>query len=584
MRRIVQACFARLWRHQWAVVGVLAATAFALGMLGLFRLEGRRPWSWPDAIYFSLRLFAFDYDLGGGGSDPYATGNWQLWVARFLAPMSTGLAVVKAVAQSIASRIDLWRVSHWNGHAVICGAGERGHHLALSLRREGKKKVVVIDKEEDAGTRGILRRNGVLTICGNGTDPAILAAARVDTAAVVVALTPSVETNLEVVLAASRRKNGVPGKAFAYAPRSFAMMFEGQKPFRRDENTSRTQSVECGFFDHSATAARVLVNKYAPGLGQTLFRQQRGAHILLAGDGEVLPELLGVLIAQCQFAGSHLPHITLLTDDENAIARGFPLYHPQLSLVVDLQTTMMPMARMLSVSMTQLNTNRNKHPFDLLFVACREDGDTLTLAMNLAQQSSPAQSVIAGLTPSTRLDQKFERYFSTPQPLEGVTLYNLLTLGCEERDVVRHELDQKARDIHLKYFDERQREGGERGDSLAMHPWEDLRGDFRESNRSAADHIAVKVQILRLFQSEQTIELLAEAEHRRWMAERIVSGWRHAASRNDHKRLHHNFVPYNALSEGDREKDRENVRKALASASTPVADDFRTTGQCFTPQ
>lgn len=541
------------------MVGALAVTAFALGLVGLFRLEGRRPWSWPDAIYFSLRLFWGNYDLGGDEFSPYGNGNWQLWAAAFLAPASTTLAVVKAAAQSVAKRVDLWRLYHWKDHAVICGAGERGYHLALSLRRK-RMPVAVVDREEAPEKVDELRSHGVLTIRGNATDPAILAAARVDRAAVVVALTPSVEANLEVVLAASRRANGVPGKAFGYAPRSFATMFEGQQPFRGCEG----QAVECCFFDHNATAARVLVSKYAPGLGPTLFREQRGARILVAGDGEVLPELLGVLSAQCQFTGSHIPHITLVTDDEDAIARGFPIYHPQISLVVDLQKHLMPMAQMLSVSMKALGKSATTQPFDLVFVACREDGDTLTLATNFAQQASADQSVIAGLTPSTQLEQKFERYFKNPQPLECVTLYNLLTLGCEERDVVRRELDQKAKEIHMKYFEERQKEGAKKGDSLAMHAWEDLRGDFRESNRSAADHMAIKVQILQISQSDQTIELLAEAEHRRWMAERIVSGWRHAPSRNDHKRLHHNFVPYAALSEGDREKDRENVRKALA--------------------
>ena len=227
---------------------------------------------------------------------------------------------------------------------------------------------------------------------------------------------------------------------------------------------------------------------------------------------------------------------------------------------------MMPMAKMLSVSIKSLDASGKTQPFDLVFVACREDGDTLTLATNLTQQESLTQKVVAGLTPSTRLEHKLEQYFQTSQPLEGVTLYNLLTLGCEARDVARNELDHKAKDIHRQYLEERKKHGGNTGDSLAMHAWEDLRGDFRESNRSAADHIAVKAQIIRSSDSPETIELLAEAEHRRWMAERIVSGWRYATSRNDQKRLHHNFVPYAALSESDREKDREKVRKALAIA------------------
>jgi hypothetical protein len=565
MRWPLKRFFLTLWRHQWAVVGSLACSAFVLALVGLYRLTGDQGWSWPKAVYFALRLYGFNYDLSGDKGVPYADGNWQLWAASFLAPASTVLAIAKTVAQSVVARLELWHVYRMKKHAVICGAGERGRHLALSLRKQNKQ-VVVVDHKKDLEALTSLRAEGILTIQGDITDPDTLSVARIDTAYLVVALTPSIEANLEVVLTASQRMKAKDGKALAYAPRAFATMFEGRSPFKRCENKSQKHHVECGFFDHNATAARVLVSKYAPNLGPTVFREQRGARILVAGDGEVLPELLSVLIAQCQFAGPHLPHITVLTDDEDAIARGFPLYHFRMSLVVDLQKKLMPMAQMLGVSTKSLETSGKMQPFDLIFVACREDGDTLTLATSLAQQESLTQKVVAGLTPSTQLEHKFERYFQTPQPLEGVTLFNLLTLGCEARDVEQHELDQRAKDIHRQYLEERKKHGGNTGNSLAMHAWEDLRGDFRESNRSAADHIAVKAQILRSSDSPETIELLAEAEHRRWMAERIVSGWRYATSRNDQKRLHHNFVPYAALSESDREKDRENVRKALAIA------------------
>ena len=588
MKKILAPIIAGPWKHQWALVGSLATIAFILGLAGLYKLKvqtGRLDQlSWPDAIYFSLRLFGFNYDLGGGGPDPYAAGNWQLWVARFLAPASTALAVFKAVASSAASRVERWRISRWKDHAIVCGAGERGHHLALSLRKQGKN-VVVIDKQEDIDTLNELRTHGVLTIRGNATEPEILAAANVERAEVVVALTPSVEANLEVVLAASRRTNGTPGQAFAYAPRSFASIFEGQEPFRRDESdvtkqslkcgffrslisvlwetTSdvRKQSVECGFFNHNATAARVLVREHAPDLGPTLFREQRGARILVAGDGEILPELLGVLIAQCQFTGPYLPRITLLTVDKETIAQGFPIDHPQMTLVVDLKTEPMSISQMLRVSVESLATQ----PFDLVFVACREDGDTLTVATNLAQQETLVRNnVIAGLAPSTRLKQKVDQCFKNTQPIESVTLYNLLTLGCEASHVVQPVLDDRAREMHKQYFEKQQQNGEKKGSSMAMHPWEALRGDFRESNRSAADHIAIKTRILQLSQSQQTIELLAEAEHRRWMAQRIVSGWRHADKREDKKRLTPNFVPYADLSDREREKDRNNVRDAIA--------------------
>jgi len=72
MRHRVKAFFAMLWKHQWAVVGILAATAFVLGLAGLHAEIKGKGWSWPAAVYFSLRLFGFNYDLTEAKTNPYA--------------------------------------------------------------------------------------------------------------------------------------------------------------------------------------------------------------------------------------------------------------------------------------------------------------------------------------------------------------------------------------------------------------------------------------------------------------------------------------------------------------------------------
>ena len=61
MKKILAPIIAGPWKHQWALVGSLATIAFVLGLAGLYKLKvqtGRLDeLSWPDAIYFSLRLF-----------------------------------------------------------------------------------------------------------------------------------------------------------------------------------------------------------------------------------------------------------------------------------------------------------------------------------------------------------------------------------------------------------------------------------------------------------------------------------------------------------------------------------------------
>jgi hypothetical protein len=125
-----------LKRHEWTLVGAVAVFAFVIGAIGMrlqLATQGTEA-TWADAAYFSLRLFTFEYDLGGEGNAPYAADNWLLQVARFLAPTTLAYAVVKGLMVAAAYQFDLWSLSLWKGHAVVCGAGERGRQLAVALR------------------------------------------------------------------------------------------------------------------------------------------------------------------------------------------------------------------------------------------------------------------------------------------------------------------------------------------------------------------------------------------------------------------------------------------------------------------
>jgi len=158
-------------------------------------------------------------------------------------------------------------------------------------------------------------------------------------------------------------------------------MFENQPPFARIDSGR-----ECGFFDHETAAASLLVERYAVDLAGMLLREKRHPRIQVAGDGNLILKLLGVLVTQCQYAEAGLPGVELLTVDQDAVAREFPLNHPQMALVADLYVRQLLLPRLLRVELRGTGAQAAMSPYDLAFVACREDSDTLSLATNLAQQ------------------------------------------------------------------------------------------------------------------------------------------------------------------------------------------------------
>jgi len=68
---------------------------------------------------------------------------------------------------------------------------------------------------------------------------------------------------------------------------------------------------------------------------------------------------------------------------------------------------------------------------------------------------------------------------------------------------------------------------------------------------------------------KETLERLAEAAHKVWMEGRIRDGWTYGPVTDKDKKIHSCLVPYDHLSEEDKESDRDMVRgipRILATA------------------
>lgn len=59
------------------------------------------------------------------------------------------------------------------------------------------------------------------------------------------------------------------------------------------------------------------------------------------------------------------------------------------------------------------------------------------------------------------------------------------------------------------------------------------------------------------------VEKLAKNNHDHWALGRIKEGWRYGAMRNDTAKQHPDLVPYDKLSESEKEYDRKSVLETL---------------------
>ena len=105
--------------------------------------------------------------------------------------------------------------------------------------------------------------------------------------------------------------------------------------------------------------------------------------------------------------------------------------------------------------------------------------------------------------------------------------------------------------------------------------WDDLSGHLKRSNITAADHMIVKVRFItgddsitelteencrkayELFRNAdpQLRDVCREMEHRRWMRFHQMYNWIYSPQRDNRMRQHPLMLPYQELSEEDKEKD-----------------------------
>ncbi|MGO9116885.1 MAG: RyR domain-containing protein [Desulfomonilaceae bacterium] len=75
--------------------------------------------------------------------------------------------------------------------------------------------------------------------------------------------------------------------------------------------------------------------------------------------------------------------------------------------------------------------------------------------------------------------------------------------------------------------------------------------------------------------NKETLERLAEASHIVWMEGKILDGWKYGTVTEKQKKIHSCLLPYNQLSEADKESDRDLVRdipKILAAAGYKIIE------------
>ncbi len=170
----------------------------------------------------------------------------------------------------------------------------------------------------------------------------------------------------------------------------------------------------------------------------------------------------------------------------------------------------------------------------------------------------PKLYVFAADTSGTRLLEAQERL--VPYPWKK--------LAQDPDDVLKDRLYDNAKRLNLRYA--HVYGGTAETEENRERAWAELDGFTRYSNVSAADYHEIQLRILEEEGvhgplSEAWVERFARLEHMRWCRYHWLNNWslgKPAGGKNKdpQARVHVDLRPYGELSEGEKEKDRANIR------------------------
>jgi len=190
---------------------------------------------------------------------------------------------------------------------------------------------------------------------------------------------------------------------------------------------------------------------------------------------------------------------------------------------------------------------------------------------NTENKTSPFMAPFRSLRPSMK---KFwqEVNYLVPVALKynGLELIRMEELAGTDNRLI----NKIARVVHAKYSSGLRKDGHiENTDKEALN-WDDLDESIKYSNMDNAWHIPTKLLSIgyrirpaargyrstALTLDENEIETMARVEHLRWCWDKRLNGWMHGKHRDNKRCIHPSLIPYDHLSESEKEKDRELVR------------------------
>ena len=538
--------------------------------------------------YTHIDKFITIFQIANGKlSSIYGYEDMKFQIPRLILPFCFAWGAIE-ISVRIFIRFFTWcAISRcFCGHVIVFGIGEKGFTLVKELLQR-KHTVVAIDKKADNPYLEQIEHGNGFTLVGDATDINFLKTLGLHRATAFYAMTGDDTINIE---SAIRLKEYFQTQKISYWNRLWTALcgfendvfsariqvnnpilrrltWEQGGPFFHASISENTKTPwMCYPFSAYDLAAKTLVEEFSPDIAEG---KTKPYHVVIVGFGWFGERLALQLIRMCQTPKSLGQELIIHIIDSEADLTKERFY--QRYPAVDPANAedpryggYAPLARINFIQGDAQRMNENTvratipdiDENTVIYVCLADELQGAETAMSLARITRESGTRIVFALPETErlaedMQETFKKY--------NVSMFFPLSISCSLHPGENHlgeTVDNMGKAV-LRAYDSKQ--------SWANEPeW------GREASRQSASHVFFKLRMVGvnpkhietiskdeiMEKCRQHLELLAEAEHDRWAAERLLDGWIYDGDKKDPcLRLHHDIQPFTALNKGTQDID-----------------------------
>jgi hypothetical protein len=484
-------------------------------------------------------------------------------VAKLFALLFAGVTASLIVLTLVGDQLKRAFRAFRGKHTVIWGLDFLGTHLVQEFDRTSP--VIAVAAGADSERFPDVGFTGASLLVGNLATERLWKKAGAARAARLIAASADDAANIAVGFEALRQAARTNGRG--RIPRVFVHVTNPQ--LRSSLRWKRAfRSAASGrpvtMFNVFDNCARLLLQKHGLDHQRVYEDHRRSVQLMVIGFGQ-MGEAVLVRAALVAHYANQQP-LRAIVIDRHAMQKqdAFSVRYPGLPLVADLCFVQ---GEADSRAVQEMIVRECGADVITTVVVCLDhDTPALSLALSLDRDLPPHVAIRVRLDDESLMP--LVEVKAGGNSARRLTAFGSFRHACLQENFDNPEADRMARNLHAAYVRLRQQEGLA-ADERSMRDWEELDDDLVESNRQLADHIPVKLRaigcrlaregdgdpgiLVSALTREETL-LLGRIEHRRWVAERRLAGWRDG-EKNVEQRLSPYLVPWELLPEDVQHND-----------------------------